>query len=186
MHTDEQLIRHAFLGWQCRLRQLSMRNDDGRPSAGMTPTLHVAGQEVDRISVVMHKIESQASTSEFQHIVKRTHDPKERFEAALKYFQSSYYQDPKSFDDRLTALFSIDAELPKQINGRDDCSLRFEQFNQIYRISCLAGLLDANDDIYQSTYWHNRLFNPSLPANVQILAFRPDWTGTMAEPMPTK
>ena len=26
---------------------------------------------------------------------------------------------------------------------------------------------------YQATYWHNRLFNPTLPGKVQVLGFVP-------------
>lgn len=186
MRAAENLLRHAFLGWQCRLRQLSMRDDEGRPSIGMMPTLHVADQEVGKIAVVISKLDSEMSTAEFRHIAKRTYDPKERFEAALRYFQSSYYQHPKSFNEKLTAVFSIDAELPKQLEGRDDCQLTFAQFNQIYELSCQANLLGRDDEKFQSTYWHNKLFNPALPADVQIICFHPDWSRSKADPMPIK
>ena len=36
--------------------------------------------------------------------------------------------------------------------------------------------LAESDAIFQNTYWHNRLFNPNLPAGVRILAFQPDWS----------
>jgi len=174
----------AFLGWQCRLRQLSVRNDEGHPSPGMRPTLLVAGQDAGKITVVIVKRDSDRWTLEFQHIVKRTHDPKERFDAALRYFQSSYYQEPTSFDDRLTAVFGMAATIPKQIAGRTDCSLAFEQFRQTYRLPCKADLLDVNDPSFQATYWHNALFNPALPAGVQIIRFCPDWRDAHADPAP--
>ena len=186
MRAAENALRQAFLGWQCRLRQLSMRDDDGRPSSGMMPTLQVAGQDVGKIAVVMSKLDCEISIAEFRHIAKRTHDPKERLEAALRHFQSSYYQDPKSFDEKLTAVFSLDAELPRQLEGRDDCRLTFTQFNQIYELDCQATLLRRDDTNYQSTYWHNRLFNPALPADVQMICFRPDWSRSKADPMPIK
>ena len=146
--------------------------------------LHVAGQEAGKITVVMTKHASEESTSEFRHIVKRTHDPKERFEAALRYFQSRYFQEPTSFDDQLFAVFGMQAELPKQMAGRTDCILTFEQFSQVFELTCRAGLLKREDRRFQATYWHNALFNPSMPAGVQIVGFKPDWGKAKARPMP--
>ena len=182
MNASEDAMIKAFLGWQCRLRQLSVRNDEGRPSAGMRPTLSVAGQVAGTITVVITKNDSERWTSEFRHIVKRTHDPRERFDAALRFLQSNYYQEPTSFDDRLTAVFGMTAMLPRQIAGRADCVLAIEQFRQSYHLPCKAELLDKNDPSFQTTYWHNALFNPSLPADVQIVRFCPDWRHAEADP----
>ncbi len=177
-------LRRGFLGWQCRLRQLSVREREARPSAGMRPVLTVAGQEVGAITVVMVRRQPGTSAAEFRHLVQRTQDPKERFQAALRHFQAAYYQDPGGFDDLLTALFAIDAELPRQLAGREDCVLDFEQFNQRYRLVCAASLLKPEDGAFQATYWHNALFNAGLPGAVQIVGFRPDWRTALAEPPP--
>ncbi len=182
LKADEDLLMKAFIGWQCRLRQLAMRDHEGRPSDGMRPMLHVKGQDAGRITVLITKRDSDESTAAFRHIVKRTHDPKERFEAALRYFQSSYFQDPVSFDDQLTAVFAMSAALPQQIDGRADCTLAFEQFAQAYELPCQARLLAADDPKFQATYWHNALFNPALPAGVQIIGFSPYWNRVKAEP----
>ena len=184
MKAADDLMRKAFLGWQCRLRQLCMREEEGRPGPGMRPTLKVAGQDAGSISVVMIRHDCEIGAAEFQHIAKRTHDPKERFDAALRYFQSSYYQDPSVFDDDLTAVFAMSADLPKQIAGRSDCLLTFSQYSQTYELICDADLLAPDDRRFQATYWHNKLFNPSMPAGVQILCFRPDWANVKAEPVP--
>lgn len=183
MKAAEGLLMKAFLGWQCRLRQLSMRDNEGRPNLGMQPKLHVAGQDAGKITVVMTKCDCEESTSEFRYIVKRTHDPKERFEAALRYFQSSHFQDPMSFNDQLTAVFATTAAIPKQIAGRTDCILTFEQFRQTYELTCKANLLEADDPRFQATYWHNALFNPAMPAGVQIVGFNPDWSKAKADPV---
>lgn len=184
MKPDEDRLRLAFLGWQCRLRQLSVREQDGRPSAGMRPDLEVAGQDAGKVTVVITPALPEASTGEFRHIVKRTHDPKERYEAALRHLQSAYFQDPRQFDDCLTAVFGAEAELPAKISGRSDCILAFAQFNQRYWLTCRAERLEPEDPAFQATYWHNALFNPSLPARVQVLGFKPDWNQARAEPDP--
>lgn len=184
MQPAADRLRHAFLGWQCRLRQLAVREGDARPTSGMRPALTVAGQDAGAINVVIVLREPEDTTREFRHIVKRTHDPRERYEAALRLLQSAYYQDPAAFDDRPTALFGADAELPRQMAGREDGVLTFEQFSQRYRIPCAAELLDPDDPAFQATYWHNALFNPSLPARVQVLRFLPDWRQAEAVPSP--
>lgn len=177
-------LRLAFLGWQCRLRQLAVRENDARPTAGMRPNLTVAGQDAGAITVVIVPAEPEASTREFRHIVRRTHDPRERYQAALRYLQAHHYQDPARFDDRLTAIFGIDAALPALISGRDDCILAFSQYGQDYRLPCSAERLGKEDRMFQATYWHNALFNASLPANVSVLRFKPNWNEVIAEPMP--
>ncbi len=184
MTSVSDRLRLAFLGWQCRLRQLAVREDEARPSAGMRPRLWVAGQDAGAITVVLTPIEPAVSTDEFRHIVRRTHDPRERYQAALRYLQSSHFQEPRQFDDRLTAVFAIEAELPKKLAGRRDCELAFEQFSQRYWLTCQAELLDPESQAFQATYWHNALFNPGLPAEVQVLSFRPDWSLVRAEPSP--
>ena len=34
---------------------------------------------------------------------------------------------------------------------------------------------------YQFTFWHNSLFNPSIPDNISILSFNPDWSKAQSE-----
>ena len=184
MRPQSDRLRLAFLGWQCRLRQLAVRENDARPSAGMRPTLSVAGQDAGSITVILIPAEPDESTREFRHIVRRTHDPRERFQAALRYLQAHHFQDPGRFDDRLTAVFGIEATLPDLIAGREDCVLSFAQFGQRYQLLCSAERLDEGDRAFQATVWHNALFNPSLPAKVDVLRFKPDWNQAVAEPAP--
>jgi hypothetical protein len=177
-------LRLAFLGWQCRLRQLAVRDGDARPTTGMRPNLTVAGQDAGAITVVIIPEEPETSTDEFRHIVRRTHDPRERYQAALRHLQSSHFQNPQHFDDRLTAVFGAESELPEKLSGRSDCVLTFEQFSQRYRLPCSVERLDDRHPAFQATYWHNALFNPSLPALVQVVRFQPDWNEACAEPSP--
>lgn len=150
----------------------------------MRPRLTVAGQEAGSITVVLVPTEPDESTLEFRHIVRRTHDPRERYQAALRYLQAHHFQDPARFDDRLTAVFGSEAELPALISGREDCLLTFDQFGQRYQLPCSAERLDQQERAFQATFWHNALFNPSLPAEVEVLRFKPDWNEVLAEPMP--
>lgn len=184
MRPPSDCLRLAFLGWQCRLRQLAVRETDARPSEGMRPTLTVAGQDAGSITVILIPAEPDQSTREFRHIVRRTHDPRERYQAALRYLQAHHFQDPSCFDDRLTAVFSIEAKLPSLIAGRTDCILTFDQFGQRYQLPCSVERLHQDDSAFQATIWHNALFNPNLPAKVEVLRFKPAWREALAEPAP--
>ena len=184
LDAAQDALRVAFLGWQCRLRQIAVRDHGGRPSAGMRPVLEVAAQRVGPITVVLNKRDDGETTTQFRFLVKKTHDPLERYEAAMGHLAAAYYQRPESFSDQMTALFGPGASLPGRIDGRADCVLLFEQFRQRWRLPCAARLLDPEAALYQATWWHNALFNERLPSEVQIVAFAPDWARAEADPPP--
>ena len=58
--------------------------------------------------------------------------------------------------------------------------LEFAQFSQSYRLPCAAFATEAGEAIREATLWHNRLFNPSLPDDVLVLGFRPEWKSAEA------
>ena len=37
-------LRDAFLGWQCRVRQMMMRDHGGKPTDAVTPSVTLAGE----------------------------------------------------------------------------------------------------------------------------------------------
>ena len=41
LEAAEAALRDHFLGWQCRLRQLAVREAGGRPTSGMRPELRL-------------------------------------------------------------------------------------------------------------------------------------------------
>jgi hypothetical protein len=184
LDAAQDALRHAFLAWQCRIRQIAVREHGGRPTSGMRPVLEVAARRVGPITVVLNKRDGGETTTQFRFMVKKTHDPADRYDAALRHLAAAYYQHPDSFSDRLTAVFAPKAELPGQISGRTDCVLSFAQFSQRWRLPCAAQLLEPDAAEYQATYWHNALFNPRLPGIVRIVAFSPDWARAEADPPP--
>jgi hypothetical protein len=62
------------------------------------------------------------------------------------------------------------------------CVLRFSQYEQRYDLPCRVRALAEDDPAFQATYWHNSLFNPDLPAGIQILGFQPEWESATADP----
>ena len=180
-------LRAHFLGWQCRIRQYSIRQAGGHPAAGMQPLVLLDDSDSDlgRISVLIVKSQPQEIITQFRHLMRKTHDPAERYNSALKFLAATYYQQPQTFSDEITALFGPDSELADRLLEAGRCRLLFEQYNQRYLLPCALRSLREDDPAFQATYWHNGLFNPALPAGVRVLAFRPDWATGEAEPPAT-
>jgi hypothetical protein len=172
-----QALRTEFIGWQCRLRQLAAREDAGRPSSGMRPRITTEDGEELAASIVTVLVESEPanSTQQFRDQYLRTQDPTERYDQVLEILQAGYFQEPARFSGVLTALFGPGSTLVAKLMSRERCVLEFEQYTQGYRVPCKVGRLHPTHAFYQATYWHNRLFNPHLPADAEVLSFTPDW-----------
>ncbi len=179
-----QAARQEFLGWQCRIRQLSVRQSGGRPTSGMRPRVTLLPDEtyVGDIVILMRQKSSQDVTRQFQHMVRKTRDPAERHASALNFLAAAYYQRPADFSDEMTALFGPGDALAQRLVEAQRCILEFEQFGQRYRLVCRVERAAQSDTAYQFTYWHNSLFNPSIPGDVQVLRFKPAWSAGAGTP----
>ena len=170
-----QALQHEmqqFIGWQCRIRQHVVRKQEGRPSAGMRPSLYLDGELVGPITINLTKEDASDVTAEFQHIYRKTHDPKARYESGLKILCEYYYQRSNEFDHEMSAVFSLDSELVAKIVASDEVELRFDQSSQAYRLKCNARIIPIGDEKYEATYWHNALFNPNIPGKVLVVGFK--------------
>ena len=179
-----QALRAHFLGWQCRVRQYAVRQGGGRPTGGMRPRALVTDPAADLgpVTVLINRREPQEATSQFRHLARKTHDPVERYNGALKLLSAAYYQRPEEFSDELTGLFGEASDLAERLLAVGRCRLLFEQFSQSYDLPCRLRELPEDHPSYQATYWHNSLFNPNIPGGARVLAFRPDWSEATADP----
>ena len=179
-----EALRNGFLGWQCRIRQIAMRTHGGRPTSGMTPLVSPAEgtDPVARVVTVLCKRPEHSATMELRHLARRTHDPAERRESALKFLAERYYQSSREFSDILTAGFPPDSETAATLLEHRECRLAFEQFSQRFDLHCTIRRLSPNNPLREATFWHNLLFNPRLPADSIILGFEPDWAKSEANP----
>ena len=167
-----------------------MRSEGGRPTSGMTPLAFTGGGEVAggdaappfRIVTVLCKRPEHSVTMELRHLARRTHDPAERRESALKLFSERYYQAATEFSDTLTASFPPGSATASRLLEARECRLDFEQFSQRFRVHCAVRRLSEHNPLREATFWHNLLFNPRLPADCTILGFEPDWGRSEAEP----
>jgi hypothetical protein len=176
-------LRDQFLAWQCRIRQIAMREHGGRPSPGMRPRLlDRAGLELaPALTVLLLPLDPAESTAFFRFQVMRSVDPRDVYERALGYLQADYFQRPESFSDRLLAVLPENAEVAATLMAEPACRLDFEQFSQSFRLPCAALALRGDDPARQAAIWHNRLFNPALPETVHVVAFQPDWASASAQ-----
>ena len=195
MQTDSNIVRldsgndklrDTFLRWQCRIRQIAMRTHEGRPTRGMTPLVSATDDDVPlaRIITVLCKRPEHSVTMELRHMARRTHDPAERRESALKLLAERYYQSSREFSDTLTASFSPESDTAATLFANRECRLAFEQFNQRFNVYCTVRRLSSNNPLRDATFWHNLLFNPRLSADCIILGFEPDWSKSEADPPP--
>ena len=192
MQTDSNVVRldraneelrDRFLRWQCRIRQIAMRTQGGRPTSGMTPVASVVGTgaPIARVVTVLCRRPEHSATMELRHMARRTHDPAERRESGLKFLAEQYYQAASEFSDILTASFAPDSASAAALVDHRECRLAFEQFSQRFDVHCTVRRLSPANPLREATFWHNLLFNPRLSADCIILGFEPDWPGSEAD-----
>lgn len=181
---DASPLRKAFLKWQCRVRQIAMRDAGGRPDDAITPAVILPGRDepLGHLITVLNKVPAHDITAELEHMAAKTHDPAQRRDQALRYLSASYYQKATSFSDTLTATFPPGSPGAAAIRQAGGCMLVFDAYAQRFDLSCRVWRLAPHNHLYRATLAHNRLFNPALPPGTEVLAFEPDWSASTSNP----
>jgi len=181
---QEHPLKGAFLKWQCRVRQMSMRDNEGRPDAAIMPEVILGGQTepLGAIITVLNKSPGYSLTAELNHMAAKTNDPALRRDAAIRFLSSTYYQKAVEFSDILTATFPPKSPGAAEMRSSETCRLVFAAYNQRFDITCKVWRLVGRNPLYQATIAHNKLFNPTLPPDTEVLGFEPDWTTSSADP----
>ena len=88
-------LRDSFMRWQCRVRQMMMRDDRGRPGDGITPALTLKGEDapMGHVITLMSKLPQYSKTPEMRHLVRKTNDP------ALRREMSRGLREARSIDE---------------------------------------------------------------------------------------
>ncbi|QIE57388.1 hypothetical protein G5B40_19230 [Pikeienuella piscinae] len=183
---ERSALRSGFLGWQCRVRQMMMREGGGRPSDAVMPEVTLDGEDapLGRIITVLSKAPAWSVTPELTHIAKKTNDPMKWREEALTFFSATYFQRPHEFSDILTASFAPGSEGAARLRAAPGVTLSFDAYGQRYDLSCKVWKLARRNPLRAATIAHNRLFNPALHPDADILGFEPDWEKSTADPAP--
>jgi len=176
-----QLCDH-FLTWQCRIRQVAMREEAGRPSQGMRPrVLDAEGNELSAGIIVLIIRENPRESTEFLKFqVQKHNDPQDVYKKSLTFLQSTHYHRAIEFSDEMTALFAKESPLVERLMIEGKCILEFNQFGQRYAIPCRLRIIAPQEQAYEATLWHNRVFNPNIGDDIQIVGFLPDWDEAVA------
>jgi len=175
-------LRNHFLTWQCRLRQIAMREQEGRPSQGMRPrVVDASGEQLSAgIIVLLVREDSFESTEFLKFQVQKYNDPQDVYKKALIFLQSTHYHRAAEFSDEMTGLFSKGSELVERMMSDGNVTLEFSQFSQTYRVPSKTRLLEPDEAAYEATLWHNKVFNPNIGSDIEIVGFRPDWDAAVA------
>lgn len=177
-------LRLAFLKWQCHVRQLAMRENDGRPDDAIMPDVIPAGADepLGAIITVMNKAPGYSVTPELQHMAAKTNDPAQIRNAAIQFLSATYYQKAREFSDILTATFPPGSPGAKTLHDAGRATLIFEHYGQRFELDCKVWRLAPHNLLHQATMAHNILFNPSLPPTTEVLGFEPDWDASRSDP----
>lgn len=166
-----------FMAWQCRLRKMSMREFGGQPSIGMSAGVYSVDKDRDeeksRLNFLIVKQEPADLTAEFAHIIRKTLDSKDWLKNGLRILSERHYQDGTNFSNQLTALFSLDSTLADALLTAGQCHLKFKQDSINFAFDFDVAELSEQNETYQATYWHNHLFNASIPGQVRVLGLTP-------------
>ncbi|EAP76257.1 hypothetical protein ISM_15365 [Roseovarius nubinhibens ISM] len=172
----------TFLRWQCRVRQMAMRDQEGRPDDAITPAVFLPGEDdaMGHIITLLNKSPGYSVTAELDYMAAKTNDPAQRRDQALQFLAAGYYQNAVEFSDILTATFPPGSEGAKTLHEAGHVTLVFEAFNQRFDLKCKVWRLAAHIPLHAATIAHNRLFNPALPPGTEVLGFEPDWDASSA------
>ena len=175
-------IKDHFIGWQCRVREYALRNNNGRPNLGISPRVLSLSCEELSPSIILLLIPKNKKdiVKHFLFIAKKTNDPNERYKKAIQFLSSTFFQKIDDFEGDLTGLFPSNSFTASNIKKHKKCFLDFFYQNQYFRISCMVKELNKEEIDYQFTFWHNFLFNSNLSPESRVLTFIPNWSDSIA------
>lgn len=174
---QDRKLRDEFLGWQCQIRQESMRIGAGRPNSAMVPEVSVPGNgsPVGSLVTVLSRKPGASMIPELTHILKSTNDPALATENAVRFFAECYYGDAGKFSGSLAAALPSGSERAKKLLEAGNCKLTFENGSKRYELDCRVDALEESDRSRTAAWLHMRLFNHALPSDLCILGFDPEW-----------
>ena len=168
-----------FVIWQCSLRQRNFRMFNGKPSEGIIALIldNKSNKEIASLRSVLIEKNSLNTAKMFEFMIKKTNDPEERFDKAVKFFSSEYYNTPRNFDGSFTATFSYKSDLAKKILKKKKCNVQFFERDTGFNFNVSVSKLNKTNMKWMYTFWHNSFFNPVLNEDIDILYFNPIKSG---------
>jgi hypothetical protein len=183
---SNQKLRQHFMGWQCRIRQISAREYGGQPLSAMRPRVLTKKGEVilPAMNLLIIPSEPSESTAYFRFQVQKNWEHQRAREAGIKFMAAEYFQLPELFSEEMTAVFGASSDVAARLLKTKEVLLDFEQFSQSFRMFCKVRRMKDGSPAREASLWQSRLFNPNIPADSDVLGFIPDWKTVQADPMP--
>jgi hypothetical protein len=167
-----------FIIWQCSLRQRNFRMFGGKPSEGtIAIAIDKKDNELASFRSVLIEEECLNTAKMFEFIYKQTHDPETRFDKAIKFFSSEYYNTPKNFDGSFTATFNSKSKIAKKLLKLKKINVQFFERETGFHFTVEVTKLKKTNDRWRYTFYHNTFFNINLTEDIEILNFSPDKAG---------
>jgi len=162
-----------FVIWQCSLRQRNFRIFGGKPSEGTIAKIInlKSNKEICDIRSVLIEKNCLNTAKMFEFMVKQTHEPELRFDKAIKFLSSEYYNHPENFEGSFTATFDKNSDIFKKLIKIKKSNVQFFERETGFVFPVTISKLKKNDPRWQYTFWHNFFFNPALNENIEILYF---------------
>ena len=164
-----------FVTWQCSLRQRNFRMFGGKPSEGTIASIYdqKTNEEIADLRSILIEKKCLNTAKMFEFMIKKTHDPEDRFLKAVKFFSSEYYNTPVNFDGSFTATFTKKSKIVNKLLKKKECKVQFFERETGFQFKILINKLKKNDAEWKYTFFHNSFFNSSLSENIEILFFTP-------------
>ena len=179
-------LRDQFIGWQCRIRQISARDYDGQPMPAMRPRVSTRRGEIilPAMAVLLVPHDPAPSTAFFRFQVQKTNEAQKVRDGGIKYLAADFYQLPELFAEEMTAVVGAGSATAQTLLKAGDVVVDFEQYTQSFRMFSRVRRLAARSPARQSSLWQTRLFNPNVPNDAEVLGFAPEWKSAVADPLP--
>ncbi|MCB1379947.1 MAG: hypothetical protein KDK89_16505 [Alphaproteobacteria bacterium] len=170
-------LKSQFIGWQCRIRQMSARDYGGQPMAAMHPRVSSKKGDVilPAMMILLVPEDTTPSTAFLRFQLQKTSEHQRARDASVKYLAADFYQLPELFSDEMTAVFGPGSETAARLMKLKEVLLDFDQFSQSCRMFCKVRKLGQSEDAREFSLWHTRVFNPNVSNEALVLGFKPDW-----------
>ena len=115
---------------------------------------------VANIITLMNKTPGYSVTPELLQMARKTNDPAQRRDQAIRFFSATYYQKAIEFSDILTATFPPVHQVRHQYAMQARFACVSKHICRCLILLCKVWRLVPQNPLYQTTMAHNRLFNP--------------------------
>ena len=158
------------------MRKKNFINFNGKPSEGTVALIldKQSNKIITKFRTILIEKKPLNSAKMFRFMIKKTHDPEDRFLKAVKLFSYEYFENPKIFNGAFTATFPYKSNLVSSILKKKKCNVQFFENNTGFHFGVEINKLKKNSSEWIYTYYHNLFFNPELNENIDILYFNPN------------